>query len=251
MYKWLPALMVGLLLASMPRGRADDNDVRALIEKAVVAHGGEANLAKLQMVRVKSKGTLKITGMTIAFTSDLLYQLPGKSKNKLTLKLPDEKLAVVQVLNGNKAWETVAGETKNIEGDELQALREDCYSNNVESLVPLLKEKAFTLSMIDGANVNGKPAAGVKVQAKDHKDIDLYFDKETDLLVRVVRKAYDAESMKERTFETVYSNFKDFNGVKQPAKARLSKDGMKFADVEVTDLKVLDKVDPNEFNKSF
>jgi hypothetical protein len=144
-----------------------------------------------------------------------------------------------------------AGETKDIEGDELKALLEDNFSNHVESLVPLLKDKDFTLSSVAEAKVNGKPAAGVKVKAKDHKDIDLFFDKETGLLVRVARNAYNAETMKEALFEIVYSDFKDFSGVKQPAKARLTRDGKPFADVEVTNLQLLDKVNPNEFTKSF
>ena len=251
MHKWLlPALLGGLLLVSLPQGRADDNEAKSVIDKAIKAHGGEDNLVKLQLVRVKSKGSMTIMGMNVRFTSDLICQLPKKSKQAVTFELGDQKIAMVQVLNGSKAWVVTDGENKDVEGEERKALQEDNYSNYVESLVPLAKDKDFTLSVIAEAKLNGKPAAGVKVKSKDHKDIELYFDKETGLLVRLVRNAYNSETMKEAVFEIVYSDFKDFNGVKQPAKARLSKDGKKFADVEVTDLQLLDKVNPNEFNKS-
>jgi hypothetical protein len=245
----LAVLMGGLFLVSLPQGRGDDSEAKAVIDKAIKAHGGEDKLAKLQQARIKSKGTMIVMGMDVAFSNDLICQLPKKSKQTIALKAGGQKLTMVQVLNGSKAWVVAGGETKDIEGDELKAQQEDNFSNYVESLVPLLKDKDFTLSAIAEAKVNDKPAVGVKVKAKDHKDIDLHFDKETGLLVRVARNAYNSETMKEALFEIIYSDFKDFSGVKQPAKARLNKDGKKFADVEVTEIQLLDKVNPNEFNK--
>jgi hypothetical protein len=247
----LTALLGGICLVSLPQGRADDSEAKTVIDKAIKAHGGEDVLVKVLQARIKSKGTMVLMGMNVAFTSDLICQLPKKSKQTFTLQAGDQKITMVQVVSGSKAWVVAGGETKDIEGDELKALREDNFANHVESLVPLLKDKDFTLSSIAEAKVNGKPAAGVKVKAKDHKDVDLYFDKETGFLVRVVRDAYNPETMKEAVSEIVYSDFKDFSGVKQPVKARLSRDGKKFADVEVTNLQLLDKVNPNEFTKSF
>jgi len=251
MYKCLlPALLGGLFMLSLPQGRADEDEAKAVIAKGIKAHGGEDNLVKLHMVRVKSKGTMTIMGMNVRFTSDVICYLPKKLKQTVIFQVDDQKITAVQVLNGSKAWAVADGENKDLEGEEFKALQDDNYSNYVESLVPLLRDKDFTLSALAEAKVNGKPAAGVKVKAKDHKDIDLYFDKESGLLVRLTRNTYNAETMKEALFEVIYSDFKDYSGVKQPAKARLSKDGKKFADVELTDLQLLDKVNPNEFNKS-
>jgi len=247
----LAALMGAFFLVSLPQGRADDSEAKAVIDKAIKAHGGEDNLTKVLQARIKSKGTMMLMGMKVRFTSDLVCQLPKKSKQTITLEAGDQKITMVQVVSGSKVWVVSAGETKDIEGDELKAVLEDNFSNHVESLVPLVKDKDLTLSSVAEAKVNGKPAAGVKVKAKDHKDIDLFFDKETGLLVRVARNAYNAETMKEALFEIVYSDFKDSSGVKQPAKARLTRDGKPFADVEVTSLQLLDKVNPNEFTKSF
>jgi hypothetical protein len=242
-------LAAGLLVASVQRASAQD-DPKALIEKAIKAHGGEDNLAKLKMVRVKSAGNLEIMGLSVKFTSEVLYQLPNKYKNKMQVDLGGMKVKLTQVLNGNKAWVEGDGMTKDIEGDELKAIQEEGYANIVETLTPLLKDKAFTLSVIPEVKVNEKPAIGVKVKAKDHKDIDLYIDKETNLVVRVVRDSYDSDTMKEATFETIYTEFKQFDGVKHGTKVRVNKDGKKYAEIDVSEVKVLDKIDPNEFNKS-
>ncbi len=48
-------LAVCIALTVVPRLCADEES-RAVIEKAVKAHGGEDNLAKLRAVRMKAKG---------------------------------------------------------------------------------------------------------------------------------------------------------------------------------------------------
>jgi hypothetical protein len=238
-----------LLLVPFQRACAQ-NDAKALIEKAIKAHGGEGPLAKLEKVRVKSKGSLEIMGAGVNFTSEITYQLPNKYKNKMTVDLGGMKVNMTQVLNGNKAWIEGMGMTMDIEGEQLKAIQEEGYANTVEMLVPLLKDKAFTLSTLPEEKVNGKPAVGVRVKSKDHKDIDLFIDKESNLVVRVFREAYDSDTMKEAKFETIYTDFKEFDGVKHGTKVRVNKDGKKYADIEVSDVKTLDKIDPNEFNKS-
>lgn len=51
----------------------------------------------------------------------------------------------------------------------------------------------------------------------------------------------------EFTQETLYSNFKDFDGIKKAAKHVVKRDGNTFIEAEVTEFKVLDKVDPETF----
>ena len=97
--------------------------------------------------------------------------------------------------------------------------------------------------------MDGKPAVGVKVTAKDHKDIELYFDKESVLPVKTVRSSLDAETTKGATVEVVYSVYKEFDGIKNPSKMVVLQDGKKLMELEITDAKKLDKVDPREFAK--
>jgi hypothetical protein len=43
--------------------------------------------------------------------------------------------------------------------------------------------------------------------------------------------------------------YKDFEGVKRPAKMVIERDGNKFLDLEITEIKLLEKLDDNEFQK--
>jgi hypothetical protein len=97
--------------------------------------------------------------------------------------------------------------------------------------------------------VNGKPAQGVKVSAKDFRDVELYFDQATGLIVKTSRQVLDTQTMKEVTQETYLSEFKESGGLKHATKAVIHREGKKFLEVEVTEYKLLDSVDDSEFAK--
>src|SRR5437016_4035413 len=108
---------------------------------------------------------------------------------------------VVGCSGKSKEKDKDAEDPKKIIEKALKAFQEEFYSVNVEMLAPLLKEKAYTLSTLDEIKVDGKPAVGVKVSAKGHRDIELYFDKESHLPVKTVRFSIDPETRKEATAE--------------------------------------------------
>jgi hypothetical protein len=51
----------------------------------------------------------------------------------------------------------------------------------------------------------------------------------------------------EYTQETTFADYKDFDGIKKATKVEVKRDGEKFQEMEVTEFKVLDKVDPDAF----
>lgn len=234
--------------AGVPAQNAED--LTTIVQKSIKAHGGEDALNKLKMVKAKVKGTVDIMGVAAKFTGDMLIQAPDKFKNKASVTLNGMTIDVIEVLNGDKAWVIVMGQTMDVDGEQLKSMKETAYANGVEMLTPLVKDKAYKLAPLAETKVEGKPAVGIKVSSKGHKDIELYFDKESFLLVRVVRPSYDSTAMKQVTHETIYRDFKDFDGIKQPAKATVYHDGQKQEDFEVLELKPLDKIDPNEFAKN-
>jgi len=51
----------------------------------------------------------------------------------------------------------------------------------------------------------------------------------------------------ERTQETTFGNYKEMAGVKKATKIQAQRDGEKFLEQEISEFKVLDKVDPKTF----
>jgi hypothetical protein len=243
-----PAVVLALAVGCAGRsGVADTDDAKAIIEKAIKAQGGEDKLAPFKAGLWKGKGTFTIKGQTFPVTLETVYELPDNYKTNMQMEVPGGKVGGIQVLAGEQAWMSADGKTRDLEGSLFKALKEELYSANVELLVPLLKETGYTLSKLPDAKVDGRPAVGVKVTAKDHKDIELYFDKQSVLPVKTVRPSLDAETMKEVTFEVLYSAFKDFDGIKGPSRMVVLQDGKRLMELEVIDFKKLDKVDPEEF----
>jgi hypothetical protein len=96
--------------------------------------------------------------------------------------------------------------------------------------------------------VGDKPAAVLRVTGPDGKDFKLYFDQESGLPVRLVAKVigftgYESEQ------DTSYAGYKDFGGIKKATKVDSKRDGEKFLEVEITDFKPIEKVDPKTFTE--
>jgi hypothetical protein len=53
----------------------------------------------------------------------------------------------------------------------------------------------------------------------------------------------------EYTQETTFADYKDLDGIKKATKIVSKRDGEKFRDEEITEFKVLDKVDPKTFTE--
>jgi hypothetical protein len=238
----IPALLI-LAIASPLRAQ----DAKLILEKAVKAHGGEENLTKLTATHAKAKGSLDIMGQTIEFTSEN-WSAPNKLRQELQIDLGGMKVALIQVANGDKAWQSAGGMTMEMEGPQLDEMKASLHAAKVESLLPLLKEKDFTLTALGESMVNGKPALGIKVEARGQKTMNLYFDKDSGLLVKSARKALSPAGT-EVDSESIVKEYMDAGGIKHAKKAVVNQDGKKFLEVEVTEAKASEKLDDKLFQK--
>jgi hypothetical protein len=141
-----------LTLALVAFASAQDAEkVKAIVDKAVTAHGGEKNL--LRLFRWKEK-----------------YYL-GEEKEGTLRKAEFQPPEVWW--NGSK--NIAAG----------NADRTDkTYLVWVWTLVPLL-DKDSKLALLPDLEVDGKSAAGIKVTREGRREISLYFDQETGRLARI------------------------------------------------------------------
>ena len=59
----------------------------------------------------------------------------------------------------------------------------------------------------------------------------------------------DAAKLDRTSSETTFGNYKDFGGIKKATKVESRRDGQRFIEQEITDFKVLDKVEPGTFDE--
>ena len=152
------------------------------------------------------------------------------------------------MVNGEKAWRRINGATDEVAGDDLANERRMGWREWTPVAVTMLKSQPFKTEAAGEMEVNGKPAAGVKVTGPAGGPFTLYFDKATGLPVRQVATVTTFTG-EETSEEVTYSDYKDFGGVKKATKVESKHDGRKFLTGEVISFKVIDSPDAKTFER--
>jgi hypothetical protein len=244
----LSSLALCLLLGPADRVRGQE-DLRVVIDKAIKAHGGQERIDKVKAGQTRMKGTIHLAGKAaIPFTQEMLYQWPNQFKAVMEIEGNGQKFTVTTVSNGDKGWINDGQKTQELEGKALAEMKEEAHLARLARLTGL-KDKTVQLSGLGESKVDGRPAVGVKVTSKGHRDVSLYFDKASGLLVKTERQAVDVMSGRELSEEKVFSDYQEVDGLQSAKKVVVYRDGKKFMEVEVVSVKFLDKLDPGVFAK--
>jgi hypothetical protein len=243
-------LAVGVLLMVSLVVRADDQaDLKAIVDKAIKAQGGEEKLSKLKAATSKSKGKVYVMGDGLDFTGEIAYQSPDRLSFQMQIAIMGQNFAIGTIVNGDKGWKSFNGTTQELEAEELAEAKENMYSEWVTHLYPL-KDPAFTLSALGEAKVGDNDAVGIRVSRKDHRDINFYFDKKTGLLLKRETRIKDFQSGgTEMTQENLYSDYQEIDGIPNASKVTILRDGKKYVEAEATELKRVEKLDDSVFAK--
>lgn len=243
---WFAHACLMSLVIGVPASHAAD--VKEVIEKAIKAHGGEANLAKSKLSSMKGKGTVDIMGISAEFTLETTTALPDRRREEIKLEIMGQALTIVQVVNKDKAWQSTMGNVMDLADHQLADQVDQVWHEHLATLTPLLKEAGIKTEVVGESMVDGKPAIGIKISAKGHKDLTMHFDKESGLLVKQSARGHNPQG-EEVDVENFMSGYKDFGGLKQATKMKIMQEGKKFIEFEVTEFKVLDKVDDESFKR--
>ena len=240
---------VVLLVAATGGVQAQDDAARALIERAVQAHGGAEAMGRIHADKVKFKGNLVLRGHNTPFVAETTIQLPSKYRHVIETSDGADKHTLLYVINANKLYITLDGKAIPTEASQLAEIRSGLELERAKRLLPLLEDKSYQLAVLDDEiKVNDRPAVGVRIGGRGRKEMRLYFDKEYGLLVRAENRIDDGKG-KEVRQHFFFGDFKDIGGYKRATKIRAYRDGREIMNAELLDAKPLDKVDETEFAK--
>lgn len=246
--KTLPLAFAVLFLAAPLRA---EDDPKAVVAKAIKAHGGEETLEKYKANQTSNKGKLTIPELgEVEFTQDVSTMLPGKIRDSLTLKINGMDIVVNSWVDGDKITIEAAGNAVPVTDTIKLSLKEAQYMLRTARLATLLTDKAYKLDSFGDAKVEEKPAVGVRVSSKDQKDIVLFFNKQSGLLAKIEHRGTDSQTGVEFTEERIIKEYGNpQNGMPTPKKVLINRDGKKYAEVEVVEMKYLEKLDDADFRK--
>jgi hypothetical protein len=239
-------LAAALIAGATSPLQADDKDATAILDKAIKALGGEEKLAKSQTFTQSAKGTISFGGNDADITSNMWVQGLDHARQEFEGSAGGNTFKGVTVVAGDKGWRKFGGEKTALEGDMLANQKRGMYLALVPVTVLPLKGKGFKVQAAGEEKVGDKPAVKIKGTGPDDKEFTLYFDKETGLPLKMVGKVV-APMAGEFLQETTYGDYKEMGGIKKATKITATRDGAKFLSQEITDFKVMDKLDPKTF----
>src|SRR6266446_9106438 len=121
-------LVIGLILGAIARVRAGGPDpASAVIDKAVQAHGGLENLLKTQKMSRQATGVMSFYGQEVPFTDEIVLELPKRSRWTLEGGPAGQKTRFMIVYDGQKAWQSAAGNVVEVGKDGIQKIRDELY----------------------------------------------------------------------------------------------------------------------------
>jgi hypothetical protein len=238
------ALAAAFFSISGSPARADDEDAKSILDKAIKAIGGEEKLGKVEAFSWKSKGVVIFNGNE------------NESRNEVTVKGLDhfrrefgnDQFHGWVVLSGEKGWRKFGDDVGELEGDFLANEKRNLYLHVIPITLVPLKGNGFKYETAGEEKVSDRPAFVLKIIGPDGKDFTLSFDKESRIPVKQVAKVIGFQGQ-EHTQETTFADYKDFDGIKKATKVEIKRDGERFQTMEITEFKVLDKVDPEVFTQ--
>ena len=245
----MACLVCGAWLVAAP-ARADD-DAKKVVDAAIKAHGGAEKLAKLKDKAIIQKGKMKIYTMGLEIDSTMEIRATGKKfRQDIKFALMGMNFDQNAVYDGKEMWITVNGAVIATldKKEDLEMLAEMIHAEEAASLA-LLGSKDIELSIIGEDKVGDTPVIGVRVTKKGRKDVNLYFDKKTHMLKKVENRGIDFLSRQEVADEKIFDGYKETEGVKQPSKLTMNRDGKKYIEYEITEVEVTDKLDDSIFKK--
>ena len=230
--------------------RAQEDELRALVIDAMKVHGGKETLKKHQGVQGKYKGEVEVNGMTIKMEGEIFLQSPERMKNIIKIEVNNMNIEVQQGFDGKVLWLNVAGNNQEIKDKDLiQEMKENMYSEQVASLIDL-DSKDFKLSALGEMKIKDKDSVGVRVSKEGKRDVNLWFDKKSHLLVKSEFRAKDPfGQMGEANQEKYFSDYKAIMGIQTPSRVIVHNDGKRLVDMEVSEVRYHERLDNSYFTR--
>jgi hypothetical protein len=233
--RFAPLAWIVLLVDSGTTRSDPIEDARKVIAAGIKAQGGEIKLVRYKALVCKAEGTLHVDGRSVPCTIRVVFQPPFQHAQVLS----GSGFKVTTVLNGDRAWRNANGVVAELDKEQVREYKQILFSEQASGLTPLLKCKEAVLSLLAESKIEGVHCVGVKVRCKNYRDVLLFFDRKTALLVKTEMVVKDKGTF--FTQETFFHDYEDFGGLRRPRRVITTRDKQEYMSWEVIENKALDK----------
>jgi hypothetical protein len=214
-----------------PPTPAEREEALKRLDKAVVAHGGAGRVAKLGVVVQKLKGSFRhpTLGM-ISTDQELKIQMPDRIRLDFKFLTPTGTETHILAMRESRGWCAPQSIKQDLSDGQIADMLGELYLRRVLTLLPL-RDEEFRIKPIDGIEVGGRKTAGIRVTHKDWPGVNLYFDNESWLLVKIAGRYREAGTLNMR--EIIFSDFTAVDGVQVASRLFEVHNGTRFQECEV------------------
>jgi len=229
---------------------AQDDELRALVTQAIKAHGGKEALKKYQAAQAKYKGDVDVQGVQAKVEGEIFVSYAGRMKNVIEVEVNNMKIKIQQGYDGKALWMDIMGMVQEIKDkDAIAEMQEGMYAEQVANLVDL-EDKAFKLSRVGEMKIMGKDAVGIRVSKEGKRDVNLWLDKASHMLLKSEHRGKDPFGQQpEANEEKYYKDYKPVMGIQTPHTMEVHRDGQKLIAMELSDMRYHEKLDDTYFTK--
>jgi hypothetical protein len=211
---FLPILWLLVLSTSGTPAAAQTADTA--IEKYLSAIGGREALGKLTSRRSSGTVTLSAAGQQFAGTVEILLKTPNKSRALITLDLSafgGAPMTIDQRFDGTSGYvlNSVQG-TMEVSGNQLENMRNNVFP----TLLLDYKAAGAKAEVLPNDKLDGKDVVVLLFTPRTGSASRLFFDAETNLLVRSVTRINSPQAGGDVEQTTDVSDYRPADGVKVP-----------------------------------
>jgi hypothetical protein len=240
------AALVVLALLCPALTIAQQSMPQQILERAIAAHGGVDRLSRSRCEQLRFRGNLHVGGKPIAFSNDVVVQLPGRYRSSIRLQQGDRDHTIVHSLDGDKATILADGQPLPLSPVHHMQLQQTLQLEQAMRLVPLLNDPAVTLQALPIRRYNDHVFVGLRVSRRGQRDLALYFDQTTGLLVKTEQRL-DGPNGKEIVQEAYYANHRDFDGQRRAGQIVVFRDGQKVMEAELIQVRPLNSIEQVDY----
>lgn len=236
--------LVSLIIAAavagaVPGCRKGRPSPKEIVEKAITAHGGEANLWKRRLG--KTKGFEK--GKELNLVWEESFDFPEKFARLRTGTAHGRHLAQ-EILLKDGVFSLREG-VQPVQEREAADVDRAGQTFGLLFLLWHLRQNETELSTLDDAEADGSPAAGIRHSAHGMSN-DYYFNKQNGLLAKtVVRRPMQAGG--HYTAENLFGDYRKVDGVILPHRLRTYLLGELMVEWRITEIQLVDRLDEKVF----
>jgi hypothetical protein len=238
MRKLLYLIPVVIVAAILGYGWYAPDPSRALLARAITAHGGEANLAKSRKGRAAGAGKMPRGHFMIRYTWEEYFDLPDRYKWVAQRGWPPSTLT--ELFRDGKITVRIDDQEPDVRSADRPSRQ--CVASLLGELVDLRKEKV-PLRALTETVVLDRPALGIEASPPHGGKVDLYFDKDSALLLKLATRGSAND------LEMTCSGYQEFAGVRLPVFVQVYRDGRLMFEETIKEVDFLDQINDSVFAK--